>query len=183
MSHPAQAITRSQQLEGPVERRRSTMRWIGTAALAIVLVAAAPEARAQRNTADLRIGVSGTDPSGAVMRTACDLDFVSVPSNVFEGPCRVIVGSDELVLVGRDADRQRVPTLLLNGVVTIRGFLESGTGSFASLADGGRAGFPVYLEIDPLGRAWSIRADTPAGGTETVSSGVVTGGRIFLVLP
>ncbi len=158
------------------------MRGIKTAALAIVLVVLAV-ASAHATRGDVRIGANGVESSGARMQLACELDFVSVPSNVFAGACRISVGGDELVLAGSDPDRQRGPTALLNGRLTIRGFADSATGRFAPLVERGALGFPVFLEIDPLGRAWSIRADAPGGTSETVTSGAITGGRIFFVLP
>lgn len=159
------------------------MRRITTVALASVLAVAAAGAAAQTKPADLEISASGTETSGAAMRLDCDLDFVAVPSNVFVGGCRLTVGGDELVLGARDPDRQRVPTALLNGRLTIRGFADSATGRFAPMVERDAEGFPVFLEVDPLARLWAIRAGASGAAGEPVTSGVITSGRVFLVLP
>lgn len=159
----------------------AVMRWIAPVAITLVLaLAQALPSEGQARQADLRINATGTALNGDLMRIACDLDFHSVPSNTFEGACRITVGADELTFVGLDGDRQRLPTVVLNGRVTIRGIAEVGHGRFKPLADHGLAGLPLSVEIDPLGRAWLIRGDTPGGGSETVTSGVLTAGSVVI---
>lgn len=168
----------------PVALRRSGMRIVRIVAIAVViLVALALAFEAHARPADLRVAASGRDAGGEAMSLACDLHFVSVPSNVLAGTCRVSVGADHLALAGGDGDRQRAPTVVLNGLITIRGIPDSATGRFAPLVEHGVSGFPVHLVIDPLRRDWAIRSDVPGGGSETVASGHLTAGRIVFAIP
>lgn len=157
------------------------MRAILLIALLTVLVAL-PSPVSASSTADLKIDVSGTDTGGDTTSIACDLNFVAIPSNFFEGSCRVSVGIDQLTVVGGGTDRQQLPTVVLNGQINIRGIAQSGTGRFSAVSDQGRSGFPLDIRIDPLGRTWLIRTDAPSGDTGTIASGQVTSGSLALGL-
>jgi hypothetical protein len=132
---------------------------------------------------DLVVTASGSAADGELMTLACGLSFAVVPSNTFLGQCRVTVGADQMALAGLDVDGAQQLTVVLNGEVTVRGAARSATGRFQRLVGNGQVGFPVYLHVDPLSRAWSIRADTPSGTRQIVSSGLLADGTITLTMP
>ncbi|MBI2219311.1 MAG: hypothetical protein HYU51_18690 [Candidatus Rokubacteria bacterium] len=155
------------------------MRWVIVAALAIGCLGAVVGADAQVRGRDLRIAARGSETTGDAMKLDCDLDFVSVPSNLFAGVCRLTLGADEVLLNGTDYDRRSMPAVTLNGLLTITAVAASATGRFATIAPD----FPVSIELDPLRREWRLRAGVPGGAAETVSSGALTGGRMLFALP
>jgi hypothetical protein len=156
------------------------MRTILTILITVALVTAASSETRPSAGAGLRIAVTGTTAHGDAMRTDCRLSFVEQPSNRFDGACRITVGVDELALAAIDPERS--PTVVLNRAVTLRGFAVYSGGRFAEFADSGAEGFPLYLELDPLGHRWTVRADRPGGGSEIVIDGALTGGTIVFAI-
>lgn len=156
------------------------MRTLGAAVLIVLLAAAMSDA--QSRAADVKISVTGMESNGNSMTLDCDFNFVSVPSNVVSGVCRIDLGGDHLSIVSTATDRQRASTLLLDGRLTIRALADTGTRRFASAVFGGHTGFPIYVEIDPLRRDWLIRGDV-TGGSEMIARGALTSGRIVFAIP
>jgi hypothetical protein len=146
--------------------------------LGLFLVAAG--SAAQDRPADLRLAGAGAAADGQAMALDCVLSFAIVPSNTFVGHCKVTLGPDQLTLgVGPPAVSRPV-TVVLNGALTVRGLAEAGTGPFAPLVPQSAAGFPVDLRVDPLGRAWLIRAELPGGGSRIVAAGSLATGTVGL---
>lgn len=159
------------------------MRPLGAAVLIVLFAATISDAQSPSKTADVKISVVGMESNGNSMKLDCDFNFVAVPSNVFSGACRVDLGVERLSVVSAGIDRQRTSTLLMDRGLTIRALAESGTHRFANAVLGGDAGFPVYIELDPLRRDWIIRRDVPGGGHETIASGSLSSGRITFAIP
>lgn len=151
--------------------------------IVVAVLGSASSAVGQGRPADLRVAATGVAADGAAMTLACSLRFLSVPSNLFVGTCRLSVGRNHLTLAGRAADRDRAPAVVLHRGLTVRGIAEGATGRFASLSDHGASGFPVDLQVDPIARTWSLRGERPGGGAELEASGVLTTGSITLNIP
>src|SRR5262245_28497476 len=137
-------------------------------ALGVVLVLAAMLApRTAR--ADVTLQIAGSDAKGHAMRGSCALRPLSPPSNTFLGRCELSVGAESLVIAGLDVDGQSVLSAVLDGRITIRGVPRSTSARFEQMASDGAAGFPIYLHIDPFGRAWALERDLPGGGRALVA--------------
>ena len=133
---------------------------------------------AQDRPADLTVAATGAAAAGEPMAMACALTLATVPSNTYVGRCRITVGGDALTLTGLPAEARRLVTVVLTGAVSLRGVAEEGTGRFAALVAHGAAGFPLDVQIDPLGRAWTIRGALPGGGSQVVAVGGLTTGSV-----
>lgn len=156
---------------------------LGAAVLIVLFAATISDAQSPSKTADVKISVAGIESNGTSMKLDCDLNFVAVPSNVFSGSCRVELGAERFSVVSAGIDRQRSSTLLMDRGLTIRALVESGTHRFANAVLARDAGFPVYIELDPLRRDWIIRRDVPGGGHETIARGSLSSGRITFAIP
>jgi hypothetical protein len=157
----------------------------GLLALLVVTLAVGGglEATAGPSHSNLVVMATGADADGEPMTLACELDFAAVPSNRFTGACQISVGPDQVLLGGMDVDDVPILTVVLNGGVTVHGVAQAASGRFRQLASDGSAGFPMLIEIDPLSRAWAIRADTPGGPRQTISRGRLSEGAIDLAMP
>ena len=152
------------------------MRRLVTGLLGILVLAIG--SAAEDRPADLAISASGAAAHGEPMALACTLTLAVVPSNTYLGRCQLTVGSDHVTLTGLPAEGQRLVTVVLTGAVGLRGVAEAGTGRFAPFVSHGAAGFPVDVQIDPLGRAWALRGALPGGGTQVVAAGALTKGSV-----
>jgi hypothetical protein len=142
------------------------------------IVAALAAAGAAR--ADITVRIDGTDANGERMRGNCDLRPLSPPSNTFLGRCELAVGGERLAVAGLNVDGRPVLSAVLDGRITIRGLVESASGKLLPLVSDGAAGFPVFLRIDPFGRAWALERDVPGGGRVAVTGGAISEGRVEL---
>ena len=157
-------------------------------ALLVILVVALTfgarlEATAGRGQADLVVRATGADAGGEPMSLSCDLGFASLPSNLFVGECRVTVGQDHVSLGGMEADGVLLLTVVLTGELTVHGVAQAGSGRFSQVVSDGTSGFPMWIEIDPLSRAWVIRGDAPDGARQTIGRGSLNEGLINLAVP
>jgi hypothetical protein len=146
-----------------------------------MFVAAVVAPRAAR--ADVTIQVVGTDAKGGAMRGSCALRPLSPPSNTFLGQCELSLGAERIVIAGLDVDGQSVLSAVLDGRITIRGVPRStrpASERFGQMVTDGAAGFPIYLRIDPFGRAWALERDLPGGGREVVAGGSISEGNVGL---
>jgi hypothetical protein len=132
--------------------------------------------------ADMTVRMGGTDAEGAQMQANCHLPPYAPPSNTFVGECDLTIAGERLALSGMDVDGRPVLSAVLDGRITIRGVARSAGKRFLPLVTDGAAGFPVYLHIDPFGRAWALERDVPGGGREPVSAGRITEGSVELGL-
>ena len=157
------------------------------AVLAILVVALTLgerlEATAGRGHSDLVVRATGADIGGESMTLSCDLGFVALPSNLFMGECRITVGHDHVLLGGMEVDGALLLTVVLNGELTVHGVAHAGSGRFHQVVSDGTAGFPMWIEIDPLSRAWVIRRDAPDGARQTIGRGSLNEGVINLAVP
>jgi len=141
------------------------------------------EAAAGRGQSDLVVRATGADVGGEPMTLSCDLGFASLPSNLFVGECRITVGRDHVSLGGMEADGVLLLTVVLSGELTVHGVAQAGSGRFSQVVSDGTAGFPMWIEIDPLSRAWVIRGDAPDGARQTLGRGSLSEGLINLAVP
>jgi len=146
----------------------------------VAAMAVATGGTAAAGPGDMTVELVGTEAAGEAVSATCELRPVSPPSNTFTGDCDVTVGSERLSISGLDASGQPLLSVVLNGRITIRGVAEAGSGRFQQLVSDGLGGFPVYLHIDPFGRAWGLERDVPAGGTEAVAQGRISRGSVVL---
>ena len=113
----------------------------------------------------------------------CELRLMATPSNVFDGRCVVAVGPDQLVLGSLAIDGAEPMTVVLDGHVIVRGGAVTATGRFEELLERSQSGFPVYVEVDPLGRSWAVRGHRGNGNVKTVARGRMTEGTVQFRLP
>lgn len=149
------------------------MRWRSIALLmgGLTVLGGVSAAPSEERPADLAIAATGAAAQGEPMALACALTLATVPSNTYLGRCQLTVGPDQVTLAGLPAEGQRLVSVVLTGAVGLRGMAEAGTGRFAALVSHGAAGFPVDLQVDPLGRAWALRGALPGGGSQVVAAG------------
>jgi hypothetical protein len=160
------------------------MKRLFLAALVMALaLGEALETTADAGRSDLAVMVTGVDAGGEPMALSCELALAAVPSNLFVGECQITVGQDHVSLGGMDVDGVALLTVVLNGDLTVHGVAQSGSGRFRQPVTEGIAGFPMWIEIDPLSRAWVIRGDAPGGLRQTISRGRLDQGAINLALP
>jgi hypothetical protein len=151
--------------------------------LAAVATGAALSAGVQGSArADLTLEVAGSDLKGERMQGSCTLRPLSPPSNTFTGRCELTLGGEPLTVSGLDFNGEAALSAVLDGRLTIRGRAESAGKRFADLASDGKAGFPLYLHIDPFGRAWKLERDVPGGSREPVAGGAISAGKVGLDL-
>ena len=74
-------------------------------------------------------------------------------------------------------------TVVLDGHVIVRGGAVTATGRFEELLQRSQSGFPVYVEVDPLGRSWAVRGHGGNGDVKTVARGRMTEGAVHFRLP
>ena len=140
-------------------------------------------ALAQTPPPDLAIGLAGSDATGQPLDLVCALTFSASPANTFVGRCQVTVGGDRLLVDGLAGEGNRLLSVVLNGSVAFQGVAVEGTGRFGPLVGRGAVGFPVLVQIDPFGRAWSITSAVPGGGTQAIAQGFLGKGTLSFTLP
>ena len=150
-----------------------------------ILIAALPARAAPPGSqqADLVVAGRGATSKAEPATLRCDLNRVTTPSNVFVGRCLVEVGPDQLVLGSLAVDGAEPMTVVLDGHVIVRGGAVTATGRFEELLQRSQSGFPVYVEVDPLGRSWAVRGDGGNGDVKTVARGRMTEGAVHFRLP
>jgi hypothetical protein len=153
---------------------RRFVRALGGVVIGVAMVAAGVA------RADMTVQITGTEASGMRMQASCDLQPLSPPSNTFVGKCELIFGNERLVIAGLDVNGQPTLSAVLDGRITIRGLAQSTSARFRQMASEGAAGFPVYLHIDPFGRAWALERDVPGAGRVAVGGGPISEGSIAL---
>lgn len=165
-------------------------RFVRVAALAVsVMGLIAQHTVAQPRTAPsgqanhLVLDGRGTTGRGEKMALACGLDFATIPSNTFTGECRLTVGGDQMTLTGLGEDGAPVLTVVLNGQITVRGSAHGASGRFQELTSASAAGFPVYVEMDPLARSWAVRGYAAGQPDQAVASGSLEEGKAALTMP
>jgi hypothetical protein len=158
---------------------RRSLRGLRGVVIAVAAVAAGAPGVAR---ADMTMVMAGTDLKGDRMRVSCKLLPASPPSNTFTGRCEVTVGAERLAIAGLDVNGESVLSAVLDGRITIRGRAESASGRFLQMVVDGADGFPVYLHIDPFGRAWALQRDVPGGGREALTGGRISEGSLGLVI-
>jgi hypothetical protein len=156
-----------------------TRQAVGGLAIGLVILGAAIPGLAR---ADFTVRIVGTEASGAGMQARCDLRPLSPPSNSFLGGCELTIGGERLAVSGLDVDGKPVLSAVLDGRITVRGLAATGSERFVKLVSDGAAGFPVYLHIDPFGRAWALEADLPGGGRARVEGGSISAGSVGLAI-
>jgi hypothetical protein len=132
---------------------------------------------------DVVVAGQGTSSDGEAMQVTCRLGLAVVPSNVFVGQCVVTVGADRLTLAGSDTEGNERLNVVLDGQVIVRGAAVKGTGRFQDLVASSQSGFPVHMEMDPLGRGWAIRGHGSDGRTLTVIRGSLSQGTVTITAP
>jgi hypothetical protein len=158
---------------------RRSLRGLGSAAIAAAAIAAGAPGAAR---ADLTMALTGADASGDAMQASCKLVPASPPSNTFTGRCELAVGAERLAIAGLELKGESVLSAVLDGRLTIRGRAESASTRFLQMVVDGTDGFPVYLHIDPFGRAWSLQRDVPGSGREALAGGRIFEGNLGLVI-
>ncbi len=150
-----------------------------------IFIAALPARAAPPGSqqADLVVTGRGATSKAEPATLRCELKLVATPSNVFVGQCLVEVGPDQLVLGGLAIDGAEPMTVVLDGNVIVRGGAVTATGRFEELLQSSQSGFPVYVEVDPLGRSWAVRGNGGNGAVETVARGRMTEGAVHFRLP
>jgi hypothetical protein len=150
-----------------------------------ILIATLPARAAPLGSqqADLLVAGRGATYKAESATLRCDLNRVTTPSNVFAGRCLVEVGPDQLVLGNLGVNGAEPMTVVLDGHVIVRGGAVTATGRFEALLQRSQSGFPVYVEVDPLGRSWAVRGHGGNGDVETVASGRMTEGVVHFRLP
>ncbi len=149
--------------------------------IVVILIAAFPARAAPQ--ADLVVTGRGATSEAEPATLGCELNLVATPSNVFVGRCMVEVGLDQLVLGGLAIDGAEPMTVVLDGHVIVRGGAVTATGRFEELLQRSQSGFPVYVEVDPLGHSWAVRGYGGNGDVETVARGRMTEGAVHFRLP
>jgi hypothetical protein len=150
-----------------------------------ILIAAWPAGAAPPGSqqADLVVTGQGATSDAEPTTLRCELNLVTTPSNVFVGRCLVEVGPEQLVLGDLAVDGAEPMTVVLDGHVIVRGGAVTATGRFQELLQSSQSGFPVYVEVDPLGRSWAVRGHGGNGDVETVAGGRMTEGAVHFRLP
>ncbi len=150
-----------------------------------ILIAALPARAAPPGSqqADLLVTGRGATSKAEPATLRCELNLVAPPSNVFVGRCLVEVGPDQLVLGDLAVDGAEPMTVVLDGHVIVRGGAVTATGRFEELLERSQSGFPVYVEVDPLGRSWAVRGHRGNGNVKTVARGRMTEGAVHFRLP
>jgi hypothetical protein len=148
-----------------------------------ILIAALPARAAPPGSkqADLLVTGRGATSGAEPATLRCELNLSS-PSNV-SSVGLVEVGPDQLVLGGLAIDSAEPMTVELDGHVIVRGGAVTATGRFEELLERSQSGFPVYVEVDPLGRSWAVRGHRGNGNVKTVARGRMTEGAVHFRLP
>jgi hypothetical protein len=155
--------------------------WLFVGGMVLTLAWDATAATSRQD--DVVVVGQGTSSDGEAMQVTCRLGLAVVPSNAFVGECVLTLGADRLTVAGLDAEEQDRLNVVLDGQVIVRGTVVKGTGRFQELAAGGQSGFPVHVEMDPLGRGWTIRGHGSDGSTLPVIRGSLSQGAVTINAP